>query len=413
MLKPVIAMAALCTIFARAQAFELSGQQISNLIAGATVEIDTPIGTKLPVRYGRDGKLSGHAGELAWYLGTATDHGRWWVASDRLCHKWSRWFNSVPQCLRLSKEGRIIRWRSRDGNGGTARISVPASVQTAAVLPAARPSLPKQVVPPEAPPAPASAPDRKDHSKEQSAASATGAGPPPEIVVQGAAMPPPPVPAGTVAPDRSPPPEKAAVLKRAAQSSFRVANVRTGDVLNVRSGPSADFDVVGALSPDSRGIAITSACQSRWCPVQHYAASGWVNSAFLAADEPSSPVSALRDSPGAPRDCLTPAARALLDRIERSFGPVQVISTCQPGTAVPGAWRASRHASGNAVDFKAGSRKAAIVQWLIANHRSGSTITYAGMDHIHVDIGPHFVSIANGPYWRSSRDGPAEFPEPH
>jgi hypothetical protein len=27
------------------------------------------------------------------------------------------------------------------------------------------------------------------------------------------------------------------------------------------------------------------------------------------------------------------------------------------------------------------------------------------MDHIHVDIGPHFVSIANGPQWLSWRDG--------
>jgi hypothetical protein len=61
------------------------------------------------------------------------------------------------------------------------------------------------------------------------------------------------------------------------------------------------------------------------------------------------------------------------------------------------------------VDFDAGSRKARIVEWLIANHRAGGVMTYAGMDHIHVDIGPHFVSIAGGRHWsswsRGGRDG--------
>jgi hypothetical protein len=62
------------------------------------------------------------------------------------------------------------------------------------------------------------------------------------------------------------------------------------------------------------------------------------------------------------------------------------------------------------VDFLAGSRKTAIVEWLIANHRDGGTMTYAGIDHVHVDIGPHFVSIANGPRWLSWRDSSRDFP---
>jgi hypothetical protein len=28
-------------------------------------------------------------------------------------------------------------------------------------------------------------------------------------------------------------------------------------------------------------------------------------------------------------------------------------------------------------------------------------MTYANMDHIHIDIGPHFVSIAGGQHWAS------------
>jgi hypothetical protein len=188
-----------------------------------------------------------------------------------------------------------------------------------------------------------------------------------------------------------------------------VVNVARDDVLNVRSGPSADFEVVGALHPGSRGVTVTGTCQARWCPVEHAAARGWVNSTYLGPEERLSALpapaagasSALRDVPGAPRSCLTPAAHALLNRIEAKFGPVRVISTCRPGATIAGTGWPSRHASGNAVDFKAGSRKAEIVAWLIANHHDGGTMTYGNMDHIHVDIGRHFVSLASGPHWGS------------
>jgi uncharacterized protein YcbK (DUF882 family) len=100
---------------------------------------------------------------------------------------------------------------------------------------------------------------------------------------------------------------------------------------------------------------------------------------------------------GTSRGCLTPAARALLGRIEARFGSVQVVSTCRPGARIAGTGRISRHASGNAVDFNAPSgRKAEVVRWLVANHRSGGTMTYARMSHIHVDIGHRFVSLNSG-----------------
>jgi hypothetical protein len=99
---------------------------------------------------------------------------------------------------------------------------------------------------------------------------------------------------------------------------------------------------------------------------------------------------------GGSRRGLTPAALALLERIESEFGPVNVISGYRPGARIAGSGRISRHASGNAIDFEAGARKGAIVKWLIANHRAGGTMTYAGMSHIHVDIGQHFVSLGSG-----------------
>jgi uncharacterized protein YcbK (DUF882 family) len=92
-----------------------------------------------------------------------------------------------------------------------------------------------------------------------------------------------------------------------------------------------------------------------------------------------------------------------LERIEAKFGPVKLVSTCRPGAMIAGTGRPSRHASGNAVDFDAGARKGAIVEWLIANHHQGGTMTYADMGHIHIDIGPPFVSIAGGQHWASWR----------
>ncbi len=98
----------------------------------------------------------------------------------------------------------------------------------------------------------------------------------------------------------------------------------------------------------------------------------------------------------ASRGCLQPAAAALLARIEQQFGPVKVISTCRPGARIAGSGKPSKHGFGLAVDFDAGGRKQAIVAWLRANHTSGGTMTYARMSHIHVDIGPRFVSLGAG-----------------
>jgi Peptidase M15 len=100
------------------------------------------------------------------------------------------------------------------------------------------------------------------------------------------------------------------------------------------------------------------------------------------------------DHADAPRKCLKPEIRALLEKVEDVFGPVEVISTCRPGATIAGSGRPSRHASGNAVDFEAGSRKAAIIKWLVANNHVGGTMTYSDMSHIHIDFGPHFVALA-------------------
>ena len=189
---------------------------------------------------------------------------------------------------------------------------------------------------------------------------------------------------------------------------FKVINVRSSDVLNVRDGPSWDHEVVGALPPGGRSVAMTGACRGQWCPVRHLDVRGWVNRTFLESEDGavvqfgSDAQANLKDSADAPRGCLSAAAKELLGRIEGKFGPMQLVSTCRAGATVAGTGKPSRHRDGNAIDFTAGARKQAVVEWLIANHANGGTMTYRDMDHIHIDIGPHFLAIASG--GRSGRD---------
>jgi hypothetical protein len=96
------------------------------------------------------------------------------------------------------------------------------------------------------------------------------------------------------------------------------------------------------------------------------------------------------------RGCLGPRAHLARSLRGESFGPMQLISTCRPGARIAGSGRISKHASGEAIDFNAGRRKGDVVRWLIANHKSGGTMTYAGMSHIHVDVGYHFVALNSG-----------------
>lgn len=99
---------------------------------------------------------------------------------------------------------------------------------------------------------------------------------------------------------------------------------------------------------------------------------------------------------GTSRTCLKSSARALLNRIEAKFGKVQIVSTCRPGARIRGSGKISKHASGEAIDFNAPKgKKQALVRWLIANHKSGGVMTYAGMSHVHVDIGYRFVSLGS------------------
>ncbi|MEZ5839033.1 MAG: caspase family protein [Hyphomicrobiales bacterium] len=69
--------------------------------------------------------------------------------------------------------------------------------------------------------------------------------------------------------------------------SYHVINVRPGDVLNVRSGPGPNYDVIGSIPADAAGIEARS-CRSvagssdKWCIVQFGSVRGWASACCLA-----------------------------------------------------------------------------------------------------------------------------------
>jgi len=74
------------------------------------------------------------------------------------------------------------------------------------------------------------------------------------------------------------------VLGGGARGSFRVVNVEPWDVLNIRSGPSANDEIVSTIPPDGRGVRRVGNCQGNWCPIAYGRARGWVNGRFLTSE---------------------------------------------------------------------------------------------------------------------------------
>lgn len=72
----------------------------------------------------------------------------------------------------------------------------------------------------------------------------------------------------------------AASASAQSQELFRVVGVAKGDVLNMRSSPSADAPTTGAITADASGIALVGECKT-WCQVRHGRIVGWVNRRYL------------------------------------------------------------------------------------------------------------------------------------
>jgi hypothetical protein len=333
-LATVISCLAAATSVA-AEPTELTSQAIRATFSGSLINLDTPAGTIIPVRFGKDGLVSGEAGVLASVLGAARDRGRLWAANDKLCVKWFRWFEAETRCVSVRQDGTRIYWHGPKDRSGTGTIAEPAPV-VAAPLPA--PAVTAQ------PAQPADTTPRIEIANAQDAESAGKLGEAPTIRFAAAGLGAmsllPPLasepshvldgsvrsvveaaPAAEASEDKSSPqqttttPEAPEVQDSAAQpsseparkapaiatayassstvvlASFRVAGVAQNDMLNVRSGPSEDYAPVGGLPPEVRGVKIVGPCQQDWCPIRHGRVTGWVNRYFLA-EETSGPAPA-------------------------------------------------------------------------------------------------------------------------
>lgn len=89
---------------------------------------------------------------------------------------------------------------------------------------------------------------------------------------------PPPAASATHAPTLEP-------TSAVTSTPYRVAFVADNDVLNVRSGPGVENNIVSTLSSQAANIQITGAgvkvADSTWVPILAGPVSGWVNSRFL------------------------------------------------------------------------------------------------------------------------------------
>ncbi len=327
------------TAAAAAEPVPVGGADIKDMLMGATVQLDTPLGTKLPVKYASNGIMSGEAGGLAFFLGSNSDRGRWWIVNDKLCHKWFKWFDAEVQCLTLRRDADKLFFIRDDGKTGTATLIAAGPIEEAPfalghpvkagevaahalavaeaeseAAPSRAPVALKATVAPmakPAAPAPAKAHEtvaaaKRDAPTQMAAvpkadATAKAASKAPATtklqaspmrMMQAAVRPTEPVAAQKpVTASSSASPEKVAALSAAQPTamvqmvSFRVAGVHPADVLNVRQAPSSEAPSVGAIAPRSQGVRLVGKCQLEWCPITHRGVSGWVNSYYLVEED--------------------------------------------------------------------------------------------------------------------------------
>jgi hypothetical protein len=307
---------------AAAHPVELSNEALKSTFAGSLLEFDTPAGTTISVRVGRDGLLSGEGGVLGPVLGAARDRGRWWTADNRLCVKWFRWFEAETRCVKVHQDGERLYWNGANGRSGTATIierGTPIEARASTPSPAA-PSKPEPATEVAAATEPA-AENSSAVGEAKSIRFATASfgamtfvppvgepGPAVDAHKQ-TAEPAAPAPDAAeekqAAPKPMPAPRQAALAENRSDASFeapathasstvilasfRVAGVDADDMLNVRSGPSESYAPVGGLPPQGRGVRIVGPCQQEWCPIRHGHMTGWVNRYFLAEETTGPP----------------------------------------------------------------------------------------------------------------------------
>jgi hypothetical protein len=330
----------LAPAIAVAEPMKLGASDLKETFTGSRVELDTPLGTTIPIKFTGDGLMSGNAGSLASVLGAEQDRGRWWVKGDRLCYKWFRWFEAEEQCLTIHVKEERVFWRRDDGKRGTATIverapsvvvaekptmlpqkatgrTVPVVGAVAVMKPKVQAPVLKS--PPRLAVRPKSAAERlgipdeapADRSlffvglglaralQSQFAVSSAEAAPAPRANAKVASRKPPAARTATLqkaaspSPRQSPPatldePDSRPVdtspveTATAVPVSFSVYGVEDDDVLNMRSGPSEEYAIIGVIPPNATNVRMAGRCIATWCEIQFRNARGWVNRYYLA-----------------------------------------------------------------------------------------------------------------------------------
>jgi hypothetical protein len=105
-------------------AASLTEDQLRQAIADKTVYLNIS-GFELPIRYAANGRMKGSMGITAARFSAgdgSRDSGRWWIAENQLCQRWTSWLDGKTYCYKITREGNIIHWLRSDGAEGTARI---------------------------------------------------------------------------------------------------------------------------------------------------------------------------------------------------------------------------------------------------------------------------------------------------
>ena len=63
--------------------------------------------------------------------------------------------------------------------------------------------------------------------------------------------------------------------------TYKVVNVESWDVLNVRSGPGVNYQIIETLAPDDGCIVRTGERRGNWVRVSVKGITGWVNRKYL------------------------------------------------------------------------------------------------------------------------------------
>jgi hypothetical protein len=109
---------------AEAKSGQLAGEELRRAISGKTLYLKIS-GFELPISYSARGTMVGTMGTVAAALARgdgASDRGKWWIADNQLCQRWTSWLDGKSYCYSFTVSGKSVQWVRDDGATGTARI---------------------------------------------------------------------------------------------------------------------------------------------------------------------------------------------------------------------------------------------------------------------------------------------------